>query len=96
VRHHKLHGLQFRRQHPLGPYVADFYCAEAKMVIELDGRTHNHTVQSDRARDAWMHERGILVVRIPVSRLSKDPGAVVGRIGQIALQRIRDLRVRDE
>ena len=96
VRNHRLHGLQFRRQHPLGPYTADFYCAEAGLVIELDGSTHEHRVESDRARDAWMRERGIAVLRIAVSRLSKDPGAVVGRVGQIALQRIEERRVRDE
>jgi very-short-patch-repair endonuclease len=92
VRGHRLQGLSFRRQHPLGPYTADFYCAEAAMVIELDGSTHAHRAESDRARDAWMHQRGILVVRIPVPTLTKDPEVVVGRMGRIALQRIEELR----
>jgi very-short-patch-repair endonuclease len=95
VRNHRLHGLSFRRQHPLGPYIADFYCAEAQMVIELDGRTHGTRQAHDRARDAWMHHRGILVVRIPVPTLTKDPGVVIGRVGRIALQRIEEIRARE-
>ena len=91
VKAHRLHGLKFRRQHPLGPYVADFYCSEAQMVIELDGSTHAHRVATDRARDAWMHDRGILVVRIPVWKLSKDPDWIVARVGQMAVDRIEEL-----
>jgi very-short-patch-repair endonuclease len=89
VRAHRLHGLKFKRQHPIGPYIADFYCAQSKMVIELDGRTHEHDAPRDLARDAWMHERGLLVIRISVSLLSKDPDTIIGRVGRIALERMR-------
>ncbi len=88
VRAHRLRGLKFKRQHPIGPYVADFYCAAAAMVIELDGSTHMTRAAQDRARDEWMHERGIFVLRIPVWKLSKDPDWIVGRVGRIALDRI--------
>jgi very-short-patch-repair endonuclease len=37
----KLGGLKFRRQHPIEPYIVDFYCADAKLIVELDGESHN-------------------------------------------------------
>ena len=50
LRKHQAHGLKFRRQVPLGPYIADFYCAAAKLVIELDGISHLDA-QRDAVRD---------------------------------------------
>lgn len=59
-------GMKFRRQHPLGPYTADFYCVEAKLVVELDGTPHHTSEgkQKDEARDAWMRSQGIEVLRV--------------------------------
>jgi len=56
-------GLRFRRQVPLGRYIADSFCISAQLVIELDGPSHDSTVQSDARRDAWMQARGIRVLR---------------------------------
>ncbi len=55
-------GLKFRRQMPLGPFIADFYCPAERLVVELDGISHIDS-QADAARDAWMQQRGIRVVR---------------------------------
>jgi type I restriction enzyme R subunit len=44
LRAHRLDGLKFRRQHPLGPFIADFYCAEHRLVIEIDGDIHAQQV----------------------------------------------------
>jgi UDP-N-acetylmuramoylalanine-D-glutamate ligase len=55
-------GLKFRRQMPLGPYIAIFYCASARIVVELDGISHVDS-QTDETRDAWMQARGIRVLR---------------------------------
>ena len=63
LRRHQVNGLKFRRQVPLGPYIADFYCASAKLVIEVDGISHINS-DSDSIRDAWMGQRGIRVVRV--------------------------------
>ncbi|HEY0419765.1 MAG TPA: endonuclease domain-containing protein, partial [Acetobacteraceae bacterium] len=49
--------LKFRKQVPFGPYVADFYCAAAKLVIEVDGATHAKG-EGDITRDAWFRQRG--------------------------------------
>jgi very-short-patch-repair endonuclease len=56
-------GVSFRRQHPIGPHFADFYCASLKLVIELDGGQHAEREAADAARTAFMEARGIAVVR---------------------------------
>jgi very-short-patch-repair endonuclease len=55
----------FRRQHPAGPYVLDFYCANLSLAIELDGGQHNESANEhqDRKRDAWLVERGVKTLR---------------------------------
>ncbi|WP_300973889.1 endonuclease domain-containing protein [Sphingomonas sp. LHG3406-1] len=68
--------LRFRRQHPIGPYVADFYCAVAKMVIEIDGASHNHSQGTDERRTAYLHSVGLQVLRIPAAEVLADPEAV--------------------
>ena len=54
-------GLHFRRQHPLGPYVLDFYCDEAKLAVEVDGSSHGTDNRPDRddRRDGWLAGKGI-------------------------------------
>ena len=56
--------LRFRKQHAIGPYVADFYCPSAKMVIEVDGATHDFTQDADCERDAYIATLGLKVIRI--------------------------------
>jgi len=62
----EMHGVHFRRQHPIGPYIADFACIQAKLVVEVDGVTHATDDQHARDiwRDAYMTERGWRVVRL--------------------------------
>lgn len=57
--------IRFRRQKVLGRYIVDFYCADAKLVIELDGGQHyDHAAsEKDAARDAWLNQHGITVLR---------------------------------
>jgi very-short-patch-repair endonuclease len=75
-------GKKFRRQHPLGPYTADFYCFEAKLVVELDGDPH-HTPEGqhkDDARDAWMRSQGIEVLRFGGWQVENETGNVLETI----------------
>jgi len=60
------HGAHFRRQHPVGSYIADFACVSAKLIVEVDGATHssNSEIAYDRRRDAYMTQRGWRVVRV--------------------------------
>jgi very-short-patch-repair endonuclease len=65
LRNRKLNGLKFRRQHPLDKFIADFYCHEKKLVIELDGSVHNikDNEEYDSARTNEINELGIRVLR---------------------------------
>ncbi len=67
LRNRRFHRLKFRRQHSVGPYIADFYCEEYRLVVEADGPVHESAEQKphDASRDAWMRSRGMLVVRLP-------------------------------
>ena len=86
-------GLRFRRQHPAGPYVLDFYCATRLLAIEVDGAVHDFEAQwqHDLARDSWLVGQGILVMRVPAREVLVDCGAVVDRIVVTALARV-DIR----
>jgi very-short-patch-repair endonuclease len=72
--------LRFRKQHPIGPFVADFYCPAAKMVIEIDGATHDQRQDVDGRRDAYMISLGLRVVRISAKGVLADPEAVADGI----------------
>jgi very-short-patch-repair endonuclease len=66
LRARRLCGAKFKRQVPLGPYIVDFVCLEARLIVEVDGPVHNRATQRERdlRRDAWFGERGFSVVRI--------------------------------
>ena len=59
----QLGGFKFRRQHPIGPYIADFCCISAGLVVELDGDTHADTEACDAERTDWLGARGYRVIR---------------------------------
>ena len=63
LRNRRLCGLKFRRQAPLGLFVADFYCAEFNLIVELDGESHDRRMEHDEERTQWLGERGYRVVR---------------------------------
>jgi len=58
-------GFKFRRQHPLGAFIADFACLEPKLIIELDGSQHEDNQAYDLARDAFFKAQGFVVFRFP-------------------------------
>lgn len=88
------HGLRFRRQHPIGAYVADFYCAAALLVVEVDGMAHDmgNRPQSDASRDACLHQKGYAVLRIPAADILKDASGVAEAIVRTALPLRQSLR----
>lgn len=79
-------GLRFRRQHPAGTYVLDFYCPAVKLAIEVDGEAHARGDRPlrDAIRDAWLGAQGVRVVRIPAAEILSDLAGVVAHIRQIA------------
>ncbi len=66
LRKRQLKGIRFRRQVPLGKFIADFYCQEMHLVIEVDGYTHDtylETIENDRKKDAFFEKIGLTVLR---------------------------------
>jgi very-short-patch-repair endonuclease len=62
LRRRQLNGAYFRKQCPIGPYIADFACLDAKLIIELDGSQHADSA-SDASRDAWLTRHGYRTLR---------------------------------
>ena len=74
LRRKALEGWRFRRQHPLGPYVLDFYCDHVRLAVEVDGQMHwvGDNQARDRRRDAWLAERGVRTLRLAASLVRDD------------------------
>jgi very-short-patch-repair endonuclease len=77
--------LRFRRQHPIGPYVADFYCPRAGLVIEVDGATHDGREACDRRRDDYLRSLGLSVLRVGAAEVLASPDAVADGIFRLCL-----------
>ena len=73
-------GARFRRQHPIGEYVLDFYCAQAHLAVEIDGPTHEDQAEYDQQRDAWLADRGIRVLRVSDGEVRENLGAVLEKV----------------
>ena len=82
-------GLQFRRQHPFGPYVFDFYCKVAAVAVEVDGLAHDFesTALSDERRDEWARIQGIETVRVSAEDVRSNLEGVLTHIVQRCLER---------
>ena len=81
--------LRFRKQHGAANYVLDFYCAPARLAIEVDGEAHERgdRPQRDAVRDAWLASRGVRVLRYPAQEVLTNLDGVVRQILAIALAR---------
>ena len=75
-------GPKFRRQHPIGSVIVDFYCPSCRLAVEVDGATHGteEAVWRDRARDYWLAGQGVEVMRVSAAAVYRDLRTVVGRI----------------
>jgi very-short-patch-repair endonuclease len=69
----KLRGLHFRKQHPIGRYVLDFYCDELKLAVEVDGQGHGFDPDKDERRDAWLASQGVRTLRIRAAAVLQSP-----------------------
>ena len=89
LRNHRFCAYKFRRQHPNGPYVLDFYCVSAKLAIELDGDPHGHPDQKnhDESKDHYLAQRGIRVLRFWNNDLRENKDGVLTTILQELEQR---------
>jgi len=80
LRDRRLNGAKFRRQVPIGPYIVDFVCQDAKLVIELDGGQHGDQVNYDANRSAWLAAHGYRVVRFWNNELLENEQGVLTTI----------------
>ena len=80
LRRRQLNGFKFRRQRPVGPYVCDFVCLEASVVVELDGSQHVAQAPYDANRDAFLRSRGFRVLRFWNGDVFSHPDSVVETI----------------
>ena len=88
-------GFKFRRQHPAGVYVLDFFCARARLAIEVDGLAHDNAtvIKRDGRRSEWLRSQHIVTTRVPASAILEDVEPVVGRIVEICRVRLERLDV---
>ena len=64
LRGKQLGGLKFRKQHPMEPYIVDFYCASARLAIELDGKSHDGRERHDQRRTQYIEDQCVRVLRV--------------------------------
>jgi very-short-patch-repair endonuclease len=74
--------VKFRRQEPIGPYVVDFCCPDHKLIVELDGMSHESKLESDRTREHWLREQGYRVLRVTNADVGEDLEAVARGIAR--------------
>jgi very-short-patch-repair endonuclease len=70
-------GVRFIRQKPIGNYIVDFYCREKKLVIEIDGWSHDNKYEQDKLRDEYMKSLGLHVLRIADKDVKQDMSTVL-------------------
>ena len=82
IKGRKLEGIAFRRQHPVGVYILDFYCEAARLAVEIDGFSHGvgDAPAYDARRDAWLREQGIDTLRLSARAIMDDLGAMLSVI----------------
>jgi len=95
VRNRKFMGLKFHRQHPIFIHdsgretfaVADFYCHEERLVVEIDGKLHDFRKNKDRWRTELIERQGIMVVRYENDEVENDPTSVLCRLSKFIWQK---------
>ena len=80
VRSRQLAGYRFRRQAPLGKYIADFLCYERGLVIEIDGGQHQRRTEADKKRTNWLETQGFRVIRFWINQVLAETEAVLEAI----------------
>jgi very-short-patch-repair endonuclease len=86
----RLEGLHFRKQHPLGPYILDFYCSRAHLCVEVDGSSHGTASRPirDAHRDEWLRHQGVETLRLRAGLVLEDIDAALSMVRTTAISRI--------
>jgi very-short-patch-repair endonuclease len=80
LRRGQIDGLHWRKQHAVGTYIVDFFCARAKLVVEVDGDSHADQIEYDQARTAYLNDLGYTVIRFTNREVINQCEAVVQKI----------------
>ena len=88
LRNRRAFGIKFRRQHPVGPFVVDFACIEARLAIEIDGYWHALRKEKDEKREAFLQSEGFDVVRFDIESESANVEQIAEAIAHEAKLRI--------
>lgn len=91
LKERKIMGVKFRRQHPVSCFIADFYCHQMKLVIEIDGGYHNDPEQKilDQGREDELKDLDLIVIRFRNEEIEVDVAGVVDRIQKVVGERIK-------
>ncbi len=95
IRKKALRGFRIRQQHPIGSYIADFYCNEVGLVVEVDGGVHDQIEQKerDRLRDLAMRNHGLTILRITNQSILEDIDSVLLEIEKALLEKASNSKV---
>jgi len=83
LRSRRLAGLKFRRQHTIGNFIVDFYCADKKLVVEIDGDSHADQIKYDEKRTKWLEYQGYRIIRFTNREVLNQLPAVLEKIMQV-------------
>jgi very-short-patch-repair endonuclease len=83
LRNGQIGGIKFHRQHPIGPYVVDFYCQSAKLVVEVDGMSHDDKASQDAAESEYLESQGYRILRVTNVDVMRDLDAVTREIARL-------------
>jgi putative DNA methylase len=80
LRRRRLLNVKFRRQHPVGPFIVDFYAPQQRVVVEVDGPIHDEQRVKDLRRQGYLERKGLSVIRFSADEVESDIEAVAARI----------------
>lgn len=83
LRRKGLSGYKFRRQHPIDRFIVDFFCAEARLVVEVDGSIHDYTQEEDALRTEYLESLGLRVLRFTNGEVLQQTDGVIERIAEV-------------
>ena len=80
LRERKLNGFKFRRQHPIERFIVDFFCAEVRLIIEVDGEIHQYTIEEDHLRQSFLESLNFRVLRFTNAEVLQNMASVLDQI----------------
>lgn len=87
LRDRRMQGKKFRRQYPIGGYIADFICVECQLIVELDGGQHSEQTAYDKKRALWLESQGYRVIRFWNNEVTQQLASVLEMIAKVLVDR---------